>query len=185
MAHPGQIRKLTYEDYCLYPDDGNRHEILDGEHYMSPSPRTRHQRALMQLIHFVGEHVRRSGLGEVYCAPLDVLLSPYDVVQPDLIFISAARVSEVITEKNVQGAPDLLIEIISPTTQSIDEDLKRQRYEKLGVAEYWLVYPDQARVRVYRRADAGFGPGTDFAVGAMLASPLLPGLEIAVGDLFA
>lgn len=186
MAHPGQIRKLTYEDYCLYPDDGSRHEIIDGEHYMSPSPRTVHQRIIANLTRILGGHVRLHRLGELLPAPLDVLLSHVDIVQPDIVFVAAERTSAIVTDKNIQGSPDLLIEVISPGTQALDEQLKWRRYEKFGVAEYWLVYPDEKQLIIYRRAGAadGFAPGMRLGPGDTAGSPLLPDLELPVFDIF-
>ncbi|HEX5714577.1 MAG TPA: Uma2 family endonuclease [Thermoanaerobaculia bacterium] len=138
-------RKLTYEDYVLIPDDGKRHEILDGEHYVTAAPYPRHQ-AILGELHFL----RQNRLGRVFLAPVDVLLSRHHIVQPDLLFISNERLT-VLTEKNVQGAPDLVVEILSDSTRRIDEGLKLERYELLEVREYWTVDPSRNVVRVYRR----------------------------------
>src|SRR5436305_9026054 len=138
MALQDRIRKLTYDDYVLIPDDGKRHEILDGEHYVSPSPSLGHQRLVARLFRWLDGFVHPRELGEVLFAPLDVLLSWKDVVQPDLLFISRER-AEISTEKNVQGAPDLVIEVLSKSTWNLDQDVKLQRYERFGVREYWLV----------------------------------------------
>jgi Uma2 family endonuclease len=113
-------RKLTYEDYLLFPDDGNRHEILDGEHHVTAAPFPKHQRVLRELLFGLHSFLREHRLGEVYSAPLDVVLSRHDVVQPDLLFISNERMT-ILTERNLQGAPDLAIEILSSTTRRIDE----------------------------------------------------------------
>ena len=178
-------RKLTYEDYVLFPEDGQRHEILDGEHYVMPAPSRSHQRSsrklCLKLTLFVDEH----GLGEVFYAPFDVLLSQYDIAQPDLLFISNERWA-ILTEANVQGAPDLLIEILSDSTRRLDETLKRDRYERFGVLEYWLVDSVRRTVRVYRCSGAGFGAPLDLSAvaGDLLTTPLLPGLEIRVSEIF-
>ena len=178
-------RKLTYEDYVLFPEDGQRHEILDGEHYVTPAPTLTHQRVSrklsVKLALFVDEH----RLGEVFYAPFDVLLSEHDVVQPDLLFVSNERMA-ILTEANAQGAPDLVIEILSSSTQRRDGTLKRDRYEGFDVREYWMVDPVRRTIRVYRREAAGFGASSLFSATAedVLTTPLLPGLEIRVSEIF-
>ena len=107
--------RLTYEDYCLLPDDGKRYEIIDGELYVTPSPVSAHQRVVTNLTYYLVEFTKRLGQGQVFVAPFDVVFSHYDVVGPDLIYISTERAS-VLTEKNVQGAPDLVVEVPSEST---------------------------------------------------------------------
>ena len=107
--------RLTYEDYCLLPDDGKRYEIIDGELYVTPSPVSAHQRVVTNLTYYLVEFTKRLGQGQVFVAPFDVVFSHYDVVEPDLIYISTERAS-VLTEKNVQGAPDLVVEVPSEST---------------------------------------------------------------------
>lgn len=181
-------RKLTYEDYAQIPDDGKRHEILDGEHYVSPAPTVDHQRLGGRLYLKLGTFVNAYHLGEVFYAPTDVVLSPHDIVQPDLLFISTAR-RGIMTEPNVQGAPDLAVEILSDSTRRRDETLKLQRYEQLGVLEYWIVDGRHKAVRTFRRATqrSGFDAPTELAAAAgdILTTPLLSGLEIALRDIFA
>jgi Uma2 family endonuclease len=183
-------RKLTYEDYAQIPDDGKRHEIIDGVHYVSPSPNRTHQGLLgnlhFKLMSFINEH-REYRLGEVYLAPFDVVLSPHDVVQPDLLFVSTARLG-IITEANVQGAPDLAIEILSDSTRRRDETLKRDRYEQHGVQEYWIFDGSRKSIRIFRRAQgSGFGAATELAAasGQVLTTPLLPGLELPLREIFS
>src|ERR1051325_10062309 len=108
--HDVPAKKLTYEDYLLIPEDGKRHEIIDGEHYVSAAPFIRHQRVVLRLAVQLDNFIRARNLGEVFIAPTDVILSPHDIVEPDLFFISNER-SAIVEEKNVQGAPDLFIEI--------------------------------------------------------------------------
>jgi Uma2 family endonuclease len=178
-------RKLIYQDYLLFPDDGNRHEILDGEHCVTAAPYPRHQRVLRELLFGLHSFLREHRLGEVYSAPLDVVLSRHDVVQPDLLFISNERMT-ILTERNLQGAPDLAIEILSSTTRRIDEGIKLERYERFGVREYWLVDPSRAAVRIYRRSGERLQKEAELSVAAgdRLTSPLLPGLEIPLAEIF-
>jgi Uma2 family endonuclease len=179
-------RKLTYEDYERIPDDdGLRHEILDGEHYVSPAPFTQHQRVAVKLSVCLHFFVEEHGLGEVLTAPCDVLLSRHDIAQPDILFISTERAG-IATEKNIQGAPDLLVEILSDDTRKRDEGIKREIYERSGVNEYWLVDPVRQTALVYRREGGRFQRTGRFAAAAgdVLTTPLLPGLEIPLAKIF-
>ncbi|HZF12237.1 MAG TPA: Uma2 family endonuclease [Thermoanaerobaculia bacterium] len=178
-------RKLTYEDYVLFPEDGQRHEILDGEHYVMPAPSLDHQGFSLNLSSKMGPFVREHRLGLLRYAPTDVLLSEYDIVQPDLLFVSNDR-AHILTKANVQGAPDLVVEILSDSTRRRDETLKRHLYERFGVLEYWLVDPDSKTVRVYHRLGARFLAPQEFsaAAGDLLTTPRLPGFEIRVSEIF-
>lgn len=177
--------KLTYADYVLFPDDGLRHEIIEGEHYVTPSPSMRHQRISGRLFNLVQNYLNTHPTrGEVFFAPFDVLLSEFNVLEPDLGYISAAR-AQIIRLKNVQGAPDLVVEILSPSTRSRDQRLKRDVYERTGVDEYWVVDPDNDFVDVYRRMADKFGPLIRHSRDEILTTPLLPGLEIPLDEVFA
>ena len=178
--------KLTYDDYVLLPDDGLRHEIIDGEHYVTAAPNTRHQRIAGRLFHLLQLHLDSHPIGEVFVAPFDVVLSRFDIVEPDLIFLSRSR-AHLLTEKNLQGAPDLAIEILSPSTRSRDERLKRDAYERTGGDEYWLVDPDENTIVVFRRGAAGFQEPVRLskASGHPLTTPLLPGLALQLDTVFA
>lgn len=179
-------RKLTYSDYVLFPEDGNRHEILGGEHFVTPAPNLWHQSVSSNLHSILGPFVREHRLGRVFSAPVDVLLSDHDVAQPDLVFISNERPEALEDPRYIQGAPDLAIEILSPSSRRNDEIVKRHRYEELGVREYWIVDPQQRMVRVFRRVGERFAVPEEFSAeqGEVLITPLLQGLEIPVGSLF-
>ena len=178
--------KLTYEDYALFPDDGRRHELVDGEHCVSPAPSLLHQAILGSLLFALKLYLRTQPLGQVFAAPTDVVLSKNDTVQPDLLFVSNERAA-ILAERNVQGAPDLVVEIMSETTRRMDEVTKRKLYERFGVAEYWVVDPALENVKVYRRQGGFFQAPAELSLesGHTLASPLLPGLGIPLADLFA
>ena len=177
-------RKLTYEDYLLFPEDGNRHEILDGEHYVTAAPYPRHQSILVELTSWIAPFVRQNRLGRFYVAPVDVLLDRHDIVQPDLLFISNASM-KILTEKNVQGAPDLVIEILSDSTRKRDEGIKLERYELLGIQEYWVVDPKRNEARIYRRSAERLQQVEELAAAArdLLTSPYFPGLEIPLFEI--
>ena len=140
--HSGGKTKLTYDDYELFPDDGQRHELIGGTHVVSPAPTTRHQRVSGKLFVELFRRIDETDLGEVYDAPTDVQLSENDVVQPDLLVVLAAN-AHVITRTRIQGAPDLVVEILSDSTAGRDRILKRELYERAGVPEYWLVDPER------------------------------------------
>ena len=178
-------RKLTYDDYVLLPEDGQRHEILDGEHFVTPAPTTWHQKTLSALHLLVGAFVRQHCLGQVLFAPVDVLFSEHDITQPDLVFVSNERAG-ILTKPNIQGAPDLVVEILSPSTRRRDEEIKGALYEHFGVREYWMIDPDLRSVSVFRHDGSGFGLAVELSAedGDVLTTPLLPGLEIRVGEIF-
>lgn len=177
--------KLTYEDFLLFPDDGKRHELIDGDHYVTPSPITRHQRISRNLMIALHSFVTKHRLGEVFAAPYDVILSDVDVVEPDLLFVSAGRAT-IITEKNIQGAPDIVVEILSESTRKTDEMVKRKRYEQFGIMEYWIVDPELESVKVYRMTDKGYVRAAEWAkeTNDTLTTPLLPDLRIPLTDIF-
>jgi Uma2 family endonuclease len=174
-----QTSKLTYEDYALLPEDGLRHEIIDGEHYVNPAPNTQHQIVSFNVAFALRAYVKPRGLGSVFIAPYDVVLSDTDVVQPDVLFVSTAQMAR-ITAANLQGAPDLAVEVLSPSNRHYDEVVKRKRYDALGVAEYWVVDPERATVRVHRRDGGLVRVETDDP----LTTPLIPGFSVTLAEIF-
>ena len=183
MATTEHAVKLTYEDYCRAPDD-KRYELLNGELMMVPAPNTKHQEILgrlhVELHRFVQEHE----LGKVYVAPLDVVLSDTDVVQPDVLFISRAR-ADRITDANVQGAPDLVIEILSPSTADRDLENKHELYGRHGVLEYWIIDPVAETVTVHRQRDGKLKRAGQLGRGESLATAVLEGLALELDDILA
>ena len=185
-AVPGHSStKLTYADYVLLPDDGLRHEIIEGEHYVTASPSTRHQRILLNLTYLIQGYLETRPVGEIFFAPFDVLLSQFNILVPDLVYISKERAYQ-LTAKNLQGAPNLVVEILSPSTRRRDQRLKRDVYKRTGVEEYWLVDPeDDVIVVVYRRVGGEFAEPRRFGRGETLITPLLPGLELPLDRILA
>ncbi len=182
---PTPAPKLTYADYCLIPEDGNRHEIIDGDHYVSPAPTYYHQQIILRLGTKLFTFVDERKLGSISLAPVDVVLSDHSVVQPDLLFISAARAS-IITPKNVLGTPDLLIEVLSEFNRRQDEVVKRSLYEKHGVAEYWVVDPELELVKIYYLKDGKYDKPLMLMRdnGDTLTTDLLPGFECGLDKVF-
>lgn len=147
--------KLTYQEYRHFPEDGRRHELIDGEHYVAPAPGTGHQSASGRLFAQLFRAIEESGLGRVFSAPTDVELSRVNVVQPDLVVVLREH-ERIVSPSRIVGAPDLVVEIASPSTVARDHELKRLLYERSGVPVYWLVDPDAQEVTVFE-ADAHGG----------------------------
>jgi Uma2 family endonuclease len=183
----GSQRRLTYDDFLLFPDDGKRHEIIDGVHYLTPSPNLTHQELLGRLYLAIGNFLStRRHIGRVFLSPLDVVMSKYDVVEPDLLFVAGDQ-QFILTEANVQGPPALVVEILSPGTRRRDEGIKRRLFDEKGVREYWMVDPRSRRITICRRAPNGGFPvvATCAADGNdHVTSPLLPEFTLPVRDLF-
>lgn len=184
MANAGVT--LTYDDFVRFPDDGKRHELIDGEHYVTPSPSTKHQTVSGNLFWLIRQHLETHPLGRVFYAPFDVVLSRFDVVEPDLLYMSHERAALVLTPKHTQGAPELVTEIASPGTRSRDEIIKRQLYERMGVSEYWIVDPKDDTIRVHRLVGTRFEPPVKLSAqaGDALRTALLPGIEMPLADIF-
>ena len=178
--------KLTYEDLVLLPEDGLRHELIDGEHYVTASPNVRHQRISATLYLMIGRWLEDHPIGEVFYSPLDVLFSDFDVVEPDLLYMSKGRAAEILTANHVRGVPELVIEIGSPSTRGRDETIKRRLYERVGVSEYWVVDPETDIVRIYRRDGERFARPQELAreAGDVLNTPLLAGLDLPLARIF-
>ena len=179
--------KLTYDDFVLFPDDGKRHELIDGEHYVTPSPNVRHQRISGNLYLAIGIYLKAHPIGQVFYAPLDVVFSDVDIVEPDLLYVSRERAAEVLVPQHVRGVPELVIEIASKGTRKRDETVKRGLYERAGVSEYWVVDPKIDVVRVYRNTGNVFERPLELRrdAGDTLTTALMPGLEVALDSIFA
>jgi Uma2 family endonuclease len=176
---PATSTKLTYEDFCLLPDDGRRHEIIDGEHYVNPAPNTKHQMVCQNIASPMWTYARAHRLGHVFSAPYDVVLTTFDIVEPDIIFVSRAR-KHIITAANIVGAPDLVVEVLS-TNHAYDKVVKFKRYDAMGIAEYWIADPQRETMKIYRRVSGRFALVES---GDPLTTPLLPGFTLAYRDIF-
>jgi Uma2 family endonuclease len=183
---PAPSAKFTYQDFLNFPDDGRRHEIIDGEHYVTPSPNTSHQTIIVRLLSAVSRYLESHPAGAVFVAPFDVVFSDLNVVEPDLLYVSRER-QGVVTQAHIKGAPDLVVEILSPGTRKTDEITKRKLYERFDVQEYWVVDPELEAIKVYRRSGAGFGRAAELTLerADALTTPLLPGLSVPLAEVFA
>jgi Uma2 family endonuclease len=177
--------KLTYEDYVELPDDGNRYEIIEGELYVNPAPVPRHQAIVVNLVVVLHNHVRQHGGACVLVSPIDVLLGVGNVVQPDVVVITTANM-RIVSQKNLRGAPDLVIEVLSDSTRRKDEIAKRKLYDQAGAAEYWIVDPELELVKIYRRVDGGLQRVAEISTetGGAITTPILPGFTLDVREVF-
>ncbi len=174
--------KFTHADLLVMPNDGKRREIIDGDLYVTPSPRFSHQNIVLKLAVALENYLEAHPLGKLAIAPLDVIFGEHDVTEPDIIFVLNEH--RKILQDWVRGAPDLVVEILSPTTSSIDRGPKLRAYAKYGVAEYWIVDPAQRAVEVYGLTPEGYQLARDFSQSEVLSSPMLPGFELPVASLF-
>ena len=174
--------RFNYHDYCQLPED-KRYEILDGELYVVPAPGTKHQRVSKRLQTALILQVERKGLGEIFNAPYDVLLSEEDIVQPDILFVRKDR-QVIIGDLNIRGAPDLVIEILSPGTRTRDLEIKEKIYAGFGVQEYWIVDPEVESIEVLTWREAGYVRAGIHGSGQSLSSPLLPELILKLDEVF-
>ena len=182
MATQRSRIKFTYEDYRHTSED-KRYELLDGELIMAPAPRTAHQRTSRKIGNPLDTFVTENNLGEVFNAPCDVVLSNTDVVQPDLLFVSKER-SHIINEDNIRGAPDLVIEVLSPSTAQRDRTLKRTLYALHSVPEYWQADTDAKIAMVLTLDNGEYKVAGIYGEGQMLVSPLLQGFTLEIDKIF-
>lgn len=174
--------RYTYADYTQLPE-GAPYELIHGELVMSPSPTPYHQ-IIQSNLHFVlTQFVRKGGLGQVLTAPMDVRLSEEDTVQPDLIFIAADR-RDIIGEQAIDGAPDLIVEILSPSTAYRDLTTKKRLYEQHGVREYWIVDPEEQTVEIFELATERYMQHARVVETGTAASKLLDDFQVDLTDLF-
>lgn len=174
--------RWTYEDYKRLPDDGWRYEVIEGELYMAPAPRPRHQEAAINLATAMSQFARSKSLGKVYTAPIDVLLpglaSP---VQPDVLFIAADRL-DIVQEEFIQGPPDLVIEVLSPSNWLDDRRTKFRLYARARVREYWIVDPERRTIEVFALRGHSFTLLNRYEAGETVRSEVLPDFEVAVNE---
>ena len=174
---------LTYKDYEALPADGRRYELHEGELSVTPAPSPRHQRILRNLSEVLWQHVKTSGLGEVFFAPIDCLLSETTVVQPDLVFLDTTRVG-LVSDRGIEGAPTLVVEIVSPSTMLIDRSTKRQLYARHGVPSYWIVDPEARTVEVYVLSEGSYQLAARAAGLEAISPPPFPDLAFVPASLW-
>ena len=174
--------RYTYADYAQLPE-GAPYELIHGHLVMSPSPSFQHQKILRVLFRMLDAFVLQTDAGEIAFAPMDVCLSETDTVQPDLLFIATDR-RDIIEEQRINGAPDLIVEVFSPSTTHRDVGVKKRLYETHGVREYWTVDPETQAVEVHVNTAHGFDQHARVVESGTVASALLDGFAIDLEDLF-
>ena len=181
MASSSVSARMTAREYFTLPETNRPSELVYGVVREPPAPAYGHQKVIGALFRLLSAHVEENGLGEVCVSPVDVVLDEVAglVVQPDLIFISNERLS--IIQQHVSGAPDLVIEVLSPSTAHRDRTIKLAWYRRYGVRECWLVDPHQRTIDI---VDCGTGARESFTATQMLRSRVLPGLAAAPDDVF-
>jgi Uma2 family endonuclease len=189
MQLPSTSVRLTYRDLLALPDDLLRHELIDGEHIVSPAPNLGHQRALGNLHFHLRTYLQRHRLGEAILAPFDVVLTAHDVAEPDLLYVANWRQRRHLNERHLAGPPDLAVEVLSPSTRAVDELRKLRLYERFAVGEYWLIDPKNETVRIYRLVGKSLALFDTLGrnvtrCSQTLSTPLLPGLSIPLAALF-
>ena len=174
----------TYDDYASLPDDGKRYEVIRGELYMSAAPRPLHQRVITRLSFFLEGFLENSTLGTAFVAPIDVILPQKlgDPVQPDIVVVRRESL-HIIDELNIRGAPDLLVEVLSPSNPAHDRSLKYDLYAEAGVLEYWIVDPRQRTVVIHLLRDGAYELAGQWGVGEVARSELLDGFAVSVDEI--
>ncbi len=175
---------LTYDDYALLPQDRNRYEILEGELYMTPSPSLRHQRVVHRLTMILSQYVEAAGSGELLFAPLDVLLSETNIVQPDILFLSRSKVPPH-GAKNLQVAPDLVIEVVSESSSEQDRVHKKRIYARHGISHSWIADPDNRTLEAFELAGSEYRLAGAFTGDATATSSLFPRLTMPLARIWA
>ncbi len=174
---------LTYQDYLKMPDDRTRKEIIGGELFVTAAPSPLHQGVVLGLASALRSVVRAHGLGEILVSPIDVVLSQTDVVQPDIIFVAAVN-RQIIGDAAIHGAPDLVVEVLSPSTLRLDRQHKLDLYARAGIPEYWIVDTDSRVVEVYQLAEGAYRLDRRFAEGELYQSALTPELWVNFQDIW-
>jgi Uma2 family endonuclease len=174
----------TYEDWLKLPSDGTKYEVLGGVLSMTPAPSTTHQSSSSALAWMLTTFVREHDLGEIFTAPTDVLLPSEPVpVEPDILFIARGR-EDIVAEARIEGAPDLVVEIVSPSNWPYDRQTKFKLYQLNGIAEYWLVDYRARTIEVFVLEDGEYALLGLWRDGAQATSRVLDGLQVPVSDVF-
>lgn len=184
MSSSGVVQRvvLTYDDYAAMPADGRRYELHEGEIYVNPAPTPRHQRISRDLEFLLHAHVVEGQLGEVFNAPIDVILGRVTVVQPDIVFVARERLA-MVSERGIEGAPDLVVEILSPSTEVVDRGAKLQLYARHGVRHYWIVDPAACSLAEHVLADRDLALRGTFTAPDRCTTALFPDLVIPLADI--
>jgi Uma2 family endonuclease len=184
MASPAAKRTpFTYRDYCLLPEDGRIHELIEGDFFVSPAPATLHQTVSRKLQFALMEALEKPGLAQIFDAPTDLILEDISTVQPDLIIVGADR-AHVVTQRAIEGVPSAVVEILSPGSQDRDRYIKLALYQRFAIPEYWIVDPDHGFITALRIKDGEYIERARYDRASTLVSPDFPELHIPLEPLF-
>jgi Uma2 family endonuclease len=175
---------LTVENYRLLPETGPRFQLIEGELYMAPAPNRYHQDISRNLEYIFLEYLEEHPIGKLYHAPFDVYLDETNVFQPDILFVSGERLS-ILSEAGAEGAPDFVVEILSPKTARLDLENKRVQYAQHGVDELWIIDPNAKTVAIHRFSEKTDGPVSIVSEGESITTRHFPGLEVDTRKVFA
>ena len=185
MPNPGVRANVpyTYQEYCYLPNDGRRYEIIEGDLCVTPAPSSMHQTVSRRLQYALMTQLEMPGIAYIFDAPFDIILAETSVVEPDLAIIRKSR-RDSISKRGFEGSPDVVVEILSPSTRGNDVFLKKAAYARLGIQEYWIVDPDLGHIEVFRLKENGYDPGVLFDRAATLTSPSFPEVGILLVPIF-
>ena len=175
--------KMTYDQFCLLPEDRKRHELMDGELFVTPAPNPKHQEIVGELYSLLSAFVKANALGKVYIAPVDVVFDEHTTLEPDILFIRQAR-RGIVGEDAIHGAPELVVEVLSPSTFYHDLRRKMAVYAQFGVQEYWIIDPEKQTIELYGRVGEGLELARRSSSDETFESPLLPGFQLLVNSIF-
>jgi Uma2 family endonuclease len=171
--------RLDYDDYCAIPADGKRYELIDGRVHVTPAPSPLHQRVVLRLVRALSDHF--TSPAEVFVSPIDVILTPHDVVQPDVVVVSNPS---QVSKRGIEGAPLLVVEVLSPTTTAYDRTTKAQRYAALGVPHFWIVDPEGRTIQCFKSDGTTYLTVGSFGSEDTLTHPDFPGLSVGLASLW-
>jgi Uma2 family endonuclease len=174
---------LTIADYRLLPETGPRYQLVEGDLHMAPAPNRYHQDISRNLELVIGQYLKKSKLGKLYDAPFDVYLEETNVFQPDIVFVSNER-AHILTDAGAEGAPDLIVEILSPRTRKIDTDVKFKVYARCGVRELWIIDPGPRKIAIYDLASDAGRPVATWGEADSFERPVFPGLRFDGAEIF-
>lgn len=183
MAQPSPRSPILYEEYRLLPEDGRRYELIEGDLLVSPGPSLRHQTVSRRLQFELMKALEEPGLAQIFNAPIDVVLAPTTCVQPDLVVVTAEN-ARILTHRAIEGVPDILVEILSPTSRERDQDLKRELYERFAIREYWIVDPESGLLVVHRHDGERYEVRARYDRNGTLECPEFPGLAVPLAHVF-
>jgi Uma2 family endonuclease len=176
--------RLTVENYKILPETGPRYQLIEGDLYMAPAPNRFHQDIAFNLEHILRTYLDAQPIGKAYHAPFDVYLDDYNVFQPDILVVLNDRLS-IFTDAGAEGAPDFVVEILSPKTARLDRDNKRRVYATSGVRELWIIAPEKRQIEVYLLQENATAPAASYGEQDRFESQLFPGLTFDAAKIFA